>query len=195
LLASVYANSLPSLLSHLDRLAPRLAKDADPIDAHIAAFIANRLGILHDIKLPELIPHPSLATHKGMMSLHLIATAQSRCGNLKLPGLCLLLAGKIMPALDIIKSRTLRSRLIEELQSRTQSGYTQLMAEAFIHSNYAVADVTGLVRASQTYHQNNHTIAYFKKEEVIEYKSSRLGFAIAKCLAYLLFAIVLYRSW
>ena len=195
LLANQYINTLPALLKQLDRLAPSLSRDQDPIDPHIAAFIANRLGILHEIKLPELIPHPSLATDRAILALRLISMAQDRCGDLALPGLSQWLAIRVLPSLDILRSKTLQERVKALLVERAKTGYTQYMAQVVIHSNYAIADVSGLGRAIQTYHHNIERMAFYRSEGTIDRYSTLLGYGMAKFLAYSAFILVLYMTW
>lgn len=190
-----HAGTVLAVLTHLDRMAPRLYKEQDPIDTHIAAFIANRLGVIHDIKLHELIPHPSLATNSTMLALRLISMAQSKCGDAKFPGLCHWLALRIIPTFSIIKSRSLRSRLKALMLERAKTGYTQLMAELVIHSNYATVDVSGFGRAAQTYQYNIARIEHYRKEEVVEQHSVHLGHMIAMFFTYAVFILALYKSW
>jgi len=190
-----HADNVLAVLTYLDRMASRLFKEQDPLDPHIAAFIANRLGVLHDIKLHELIPHPSLATDSSMLALKLISMAQSKCGDVQFPGLCHWLALRILPRLNIIKSKSLRSRLKALMVERAKTGYTQLMAELVLHSNYPTIDLSGFGRASQTYRHNIEMMAHYRKEEVIESHSVRLGHMVATFFAYLVFILAIYKSW
>ena len=43
MLAPWHVSTLPNLLRRLDRLAPAMARNEDPLDPHIASFMANRL--------------------------------------------------------------------------------------------------------------------------------------------------------
>lgn len=189
-----YIDSLPKLLAKLDSLAPEL-KEQDPLDLHTAAFIANRLGVVHEIKLHELIPNPSLATNRTIMALQLIANAQAKCGNTQFPGLTHWLALRIMPALETIRSTSLRSRVKSVLLDRARSGYTQLLAELIVSSNYAIVDTSGYVRAQRTYQQNIKNIKYYTNEVAIDVESDKLGLIIAKFFAYLAMLIVIAHVW
>ncbi len=192
--ANQHINSLRSLLKALDRLAPKL-KDQDVIDLHIAAFVTRRLGILHEVKLHDLLPHPSLASNKGILALQLIASAQRKHSDLKLPGLTHWLALRILPSLDVIRSRSLRANVKAAMVERAKTGYSQNMADVIVSSNYAIVDVSGFGRATNLYRSNIASIEYFQKEETIEEYSTNLSYSIASFIAYIALCMVIYRMW
>ncbi len=195
MLTGSHVTTLPQLLAELDRVAPKYFKEQDPLDLHIAAFIAHRTGTVHDVKLQELIPHPSLATHKSLMALRFMSMAQARCGTQQFPALSQWLAYRILPALDIIKSRSLRAHIKNFMVDRAAQGYTQNLAELLIHSNYAISDVSGFNRAKETYQYNVKRIAQYQSEPMVELASQRLGHSIAAFFSYFAFAVVAYRTW
>jgi hypothetical protein len=195
LFANQYIVTLPAMLDRLDKLASNLFRNQDAIDSHIAAYIASQCGIMHEIKLHQLIPHPSLASDKSAMALHFISTAQARGGNIRIPGVAHWLSFRILPVLDIIRSRTLRSRVKSMMVQRAQTGFTQNLAEIIIHSNYAVADMSGYVKAVDTYKNKIERIAFYKKEHVIEDFSDRLGNSMAIFWAYLGFGLIFIQLW
>src|SRR5690606_33117998 len=49
LFANTYVYTLQDLLKQLDALAPSRAKDEDPIDVHIAAFITSKVNMQHEL--------------------------------------------------------------------------------------------------------------------------------------------------
>jgi hypothetical protein len=190
-----HLTTLPALLTHLDAIAATSFRTQEAIDLHLAAFIASRISIIHEIKLHQLIPHPSLATDKNSMALHIISLAQSRCTNLQCPGLAHWLTFRVLPVLDIIRSRSLRSKVKQVAVQTAKSGYTQNIAEIVIHSNYAVADMSGFVKAIQTYKDNIKKIAFYQKDEVIDSYTQSVGYVIAKSIAYLSFTVIFIHLW
>ncbi len=183
---NAHITTLPALLMRLDRLAPSLYKNEDPIDRHIAAFIASKLAIQHEIHLLDLGAVPALAGHRAIMALHLLSLAQHKVDNIQLPGLTHWLALRILPALDIIHSRTLRQRLKYLLLEQAQAGYTQLMADVIVNTDYATADREGFKQAWSMYQANAANIVTYRKGVLIDQQSTRVGFMIAKTLAYCL---------
>ena len=191
LMANYHVTSLQALLKRLDHLAPRLASGQDPIDRHIAAFVASKLNMQHEIKLHELAALPALSANRSMFALKLLAQAQQRSIDTPLPGLTHWIGVRILPALETLRSRTLRKTLISMLMDRIETGSLPYISEMMIDSNYAVADHDGYGRAVRTYSANTVEIAALRRNEGIEEKSAQLGYSIAKILASAAFVLTL----
>jgi serine/threonine protein kinase len=183
LFAGLHVSSLPEMLKALDRLAPRLSDTNDPIDKHIAAFIASHLNIQHDIHLTSLSSHPTLAKSHVMIALKLLATAQHRTGIPHLPGLTNWLAIRILPLLDVIRSRTLKRKLIAMLANSARSGNIVKMEELLIESGYSQAETNAYQQAINNFKQNANDIIYYSKGEMIDVHSKRLGIKMAHYIA------------
>ncbi|MEK6745535.1 MAG: serine/threonine-protein kinase [Pseudomonadota bacterium] len=183
MLAGMYVSSLSSMLKALDKLAPKLAQHSDPIDKHIAAFITSHLNVQHDIYLPSLSAKPILAKHQVMVALKILASAQHKSGIAYLPGLTNWLALRILPLLDVIRSRTLKRKLVNMLAGAARSGNIQKMADMFIESGYAQAEVIAFQQAVQNFKQNSSDIVYYTKREMIATHSRQLGARMAHYIA------------
>ncbi|MDE3016263.1 MAG: hypothetical protein KGI29_04995 [Pseudomonadota bacterium] len=186
-----HIHTLPALLTRLDRMAAARAQDDDPIDRHIAAFIASRLGIAHDLRIHELAALPALADNRAVIALHLLSLAQKETEGLPLPGITHWLALRILPALESIHSRILRQKLGALLADRAGSGYTQLLADLIVNAGYAGADLAGFHKAQLAYQANAVKIDAYRKGTQISQQSARVGFAMAKAFAYLAVAFIL----
>ncbi len=184
--------SLPSLLVHLDQLAPSLAGEQDPIDRHISAYIASKANMQHEMKLHELAALPSLASHRGMIALRLLALAQQKTGNLTLPGLTHWLALRIAPALETLRSRSLRYRLHLSLVECAQSGSLQMLAETMINPAYAEADRNGFEQAWHLFQLNALRIAQYRKGSNVDQACQELGLIMSKALAFLALGITIF---
>lgn len=193
MLAGMHVSSLSSILKALDRLAPQLSQNNDPIDKHIAAFIASHLNIQHAIHLTSLSAQPILANNQVMIALKILASAQQKSGIPYLPGLTNWLALRILPLLDVIRSKTLKRKLITMLSNAARSGSTQKMAEIIIESGYAQAEASAFGQAVKNFKQNANDITYYNKKEMIEIHSRQLGARMAHyiALAALLFSFII----
>jgi hypothetical protein len=186
--------TLQQLLLRLDRLAPNLSKEDEPLDRHMAAFLASRLGIQHEIRLHELASSSSLANNRAIIALHLLSLAQQRCANMQLPGLTHWLTMLILPALDAMHSRTLKRRIKEMLMEKAKVGYTQLLADIIVNSNYAASDQASFHQAWSLYLVNESKIEAFRRSSRIDQESIKVGFMIGKFIAYASFVLSLYSS-
>ncbi len=183
LLAGKHVSSLTALLKALDQLSPSLFSNSDPIDRHIAAFIASHLGVQHEIHLPQLDAHITLSKNPAMISLKLLASAQYRTKLNNLPGLTNWLATRIMPSLDVIRSKTMKKKLLNMLASAARSGSIAKVAEVMIESGYAQVEVSAFQQASRNFKQNASDIIYYKRKEMIDIHSKRLGARMAHYIA------------
>jgi len=184
LLRQWHVLTLPQLLTRLDRLAPNLSKEDEPLDRHMAAFLASRLSIQHEIRLHDLASSPTLATNRAIIALHLLSMAQQKSGDMRLPGLTHWLVLRILPALDAVHSRSLKQKIKAMLMEQAKSGYMQLLSDIVVTSNYASADQTGFHQAWSLYLMNESRIAGYRKGNRIDQESARFGFIIGKALAY-----------
>ena len=194
LLAGKYVATLPALLKTLDALAPTLSRDKDPIDAHIAAFIASKLNINHEVNLNELTSHKSLAKSPTMVALRLLAAAQRKARIDDLSGLTHWLAIRILPLLDTIRSKTLKRKLLIMLEKAANSGSLPKMAEVFIESGYAAAETNAFYQSVHKFRKNSEDIVYFNRQDVIESHSKQLGTIMAHRVALAALAISFFMA-
>lgn len=192
LLAGHQIATIPFLLATLDQLAPSMHGNEDPLDRHIAAFISSKANIQYEIKLHELSALPALASHRAVIALKLLAIAHQKTDNLTLPGLTHWLALRIAPALESIRSRTLRASLKQSLVERARSGSLPLLADLIINASYVTADQTGFSQAYGLYQANVLEIADCRKVGTINRASEKLGLAMAKLFAFIVLGVTAF---
>ncbi|MDX1975831.1 MAG: hypothetical protein SFT92_09195 [Rickettsiales bacterium] len=192
LLAGYYVNSLPALLSALDQLSHHISRTHDPIDRHIAAFIASKLNIQHEMRMLELEDISAIATNTAVIALKFIAMAQNRAGNQKYPGLANWLALRTFPALDHIKSRSLRTKIKSMLPDIGNLGYSQRLSDVIISSGYAAIDTGGFQQAKATYKQNAKNIISYRTQEHINHHSGILANVISQSISYATLLAILW---
>lgn len=191
LLKGAYVRTIPVMLAALDRLAPSISDSQDPIDRHMAAFIAGKLSVQHEIRLRELVDLPIMGTNKAVLALKLLTMADHRAGAAFFPGITHMLAIRILPVIDKMRSRTLKARLQTLLIDYAQSGALQAMGALIISSDYATAEHDGFTRAWSIFHGNAAHIESLRMGEHIETRSNHLGLMLSKFAAYGIFFITL----
>ena len=198
LLAGKYVATLPALLKTLDALAPTLSRDKDPIDAHIAAFIASRLNINHEVNLNELTSHKDLAKNPTMVALKLLAAAQRKTQINNLSGLTHWIAIRILPLLDTIRSKTQKRKMLIMLEKTANGGSLLKMAEIFIESGYAAAETNAFNHAVIKFRKNSEDIVYFSRQDILEHLSKKFGTVMAHRMALAALAFSFFmavRGW
>lgn len=184
MLINSYICTLQDLLRKLDALAPSLAKDQDPIDVHIAAFIASKINIPHEIQLRELSAIPALANNRTMYALYLLSSAQVRT-DLRLPGLTHWLALRLFPILEPIHSTTIRKDLKAHIMDRVSGGHIQRLSQLILNANYINADKTGFDQAVATYQLNQAKIKDFHRSRTVEKQRAQLAYSMARICSYM----------
>lgn len=183
--------TLPALMQLLDQLAASLPKDQDALDRHIAGFITSKMAIPHEIKLHEFSGIPALANHRGLFALRLLSLAQQRTGQ-PLPGLTHWLALRILPALDYIKSKTLRGHIKSLLVEYAKSGDMAKLSNLVLSNSYVVADSESYDKAWRQYKYNAGKIISYRKGESIEDYTARVGGLLSQVLAYTALLITIF---
>ena len=188
-----YITNLTGLLKHLDKIAPNFAASQDPMDAHIGAFIASKLGIQTEIKLHDLSSAPNIATNKSLIALKLFSVAQHRSGNIELGGLTHWIASRILPSMQYLHSQTLRGRTLGMLLDEALEGRTQRLGDLLLDGEIIGADQTGFQKAFKNYKNNSIRIDHYKRATNVNYDSAHLGGIIAKIFAYTVFLTSIYK--
>jgi len=192
LLAGKYVANLPSMLKTLDILASNLARDKDPIDNHIAAFLASKLNVNHEIHLNGMETNKIISQSPTLISLKLLASAQRKSKIDYLPGISNWLALRILPLLDSIRSKTLKHNLLVMLEKSAKTGNLTKMADIFVESGYALAEETAFQQAVHRFKKNANEIRYYNRQDVIEENSKRLGTNMAHRVAVVALALSFY---
>lgn len=188
-----HITSLTELLRHLDKIAPGFAGNQDPIDVHIAAFMASKLAITTDIKLYDLSAKPEIASNKALIALKLFAVAQHRSGNIDLSGLTHWVVQRAIPSVQLLNSQTVRSRTLQMMLDKALEGRTQLLSDLLLDGEIINVDQNGYQKAVTNYQRNAERIEAYKKGSNLDYDSAHLGYIIAKIFAYMAFLMSIYN--
>ncbi len=179
-----HITTMPELLKHLDKIAPSLGVTQDPIDEHIAAFLASKLVITNEIKLYDLASVPMIANNKALVALKLFAVAQHRSGNIDLTGLTHWIAQRALPSMQHLRSNTMRGRTLQMLLDEALEGRTQLLSDLLLDGEIVNADNNGFQKATVNYKRNADRIIAYKRGTNLDHDSANLGGIIAKIFAY-----------
>jgi hypothetical protein len=137
LLAHHWVDRLADLLPALEDVAGQVdRRQADPVDTHMAAFIAARL---------EHRMQQQLATELGgstecLAQIKILAQLQSRPGQRPLPALASWLASKAGPVVATWRNRDRRAAIEERLQQLASAGYLAPMLQVLDDPSARSAD-------------------------------------------------------
>ncbi|MBI1208737.1 MAG: serine/threonine protein kinase [Azospirillum sp.] len=116
-----HALSPPDLLTALDAVAKTRDRSKEPMDRHIAAFLAVRHRRIDDKLLSQLGTGVD-PTRRCIAILTILTDVQARFGHAPLPHLCAWVAGLLTPALDRFHNRTQREKLRKDVDAAGKDG-------------------------------------------------------------------------
>ena len=193
-----HITNLKDLLVFLDSTAKQKlgsdSKNDDFMDRHIAGFIASKLELGKEIKLPELDAIPKMAVNPHLIGLKLLIRAQSRLDNMPLQGLCTLVALKLQPLITTIHKKSLRERFQRDLITAASTGMLKSVGDLFFNPDIFVADYQGFQHALGTYRQRKAQILELKNNTILTRHSQIAGRGIAQTLAYGISLTVMYYT-
>lgn len=187
LLAGMHVTTLPQLLIALDRLSPKLAGGSDPVDRHIAAFIASKLSLTREIKGVEFKGMPELANHKTLAALAMLQHAQEKGGPNRLPGLAAWVVAGLSSVVDHFHSRSFRKQLAKGLAQIAPGGNLAMISEFLLQKEYFTQDNSGFELAVRQYHQMAYEMERLRDPRVQRMETANVGHNIARIISYVIF--------
>lgn len=192
LLQGRHVTTLPQLLTSLDRIAPMKAHDHEPMDRHIAAFIASRLNIGKEVRIQELQSNRVLANHRALLTLKLLEQAQQKAGNPKLSGLSAWVAASLFSVIEHLHSKTLREQVIDMVSAFAPNGQLGPMMDLMRSTEYVARDKIGFDMASQKYLENTAALYTLESRRVIRTHAMQVGNRIAYYVSVGVLGLMLY---
>ncbi len=148
--ASHYALTLPDLLLALDTVGAGTGRGKEPVDRHVAAFIAT-----HHKKLNEKLLQPLAGGmdpgRRLVAMLHVLSDVQQRFGPARLPNLCGWFVSLMDPAFKRFKHRETRERLRVEAQRVAREGSLDGLIRLVDSPDAIVKDDKGFRQAQRRY--------------------------------------------
>jgi hypothetical protein len=139
------------LLPTLDRLGAGELPKNDPMDRHIAAFVANRMNLSSPDALADLA-HDSLKPEQHRLAvLRLLAMVHKRTGRPKVAHLTQWLGSRLGVAVEGLKNRELRKDVGDRLKKVGDSGDLSAMAQLLDDRKMRRSDQAGFAKARQDY--------------------------------------------
>jgi len=184
LLEGHHVTTLAEMLTALDTLSTQKAATEDAGDRHIAAFIASRLNLDKELRVPEVQASPSLKANFTLVMLKLLAKAQHKAGDTPFKGLTHWLAIKLLPLLGGMHSRVRQRKLQADLRAAVTRGSIEELADMFISSASFDADRREFQKASADYAERKKRIATLQGTTGLSHQASVKGHSVAQSIAY-----------
>lgn len=154
-----------ALLPAIDASAASGGLSRQPIDRHIAAFLAAR-SHADTAQLLGLMQPQNVDDHSALGTLRLLAELQASFKAKSLPGLGAWCAELLRPVVDGFHHRKRRGKLLEILNAVARSGNLQAMLKLIDDTEFKRVDRRGFEKAKEQYSRAETELADLEKNAV-----------------------------
>ncbi len=166
-----YITELDALLNAVESMAGQGKYRTDgqggqprePVDRHILAFVLSRHGGLDDRLVKKLNKDRDDPTRR-IAILDIFLELQKEARVKSLPNLCAWLVALIEPAVGLYHSRTLRTRMTEELNAQAKTGHIRNLYSLIHNGDLARRDAAGFDMAQREFDYTGRLIAQRKHD-------------------------------
>lgn len=163
LLEEEYVSKLSELLPALNRVAARVDHEREPMDRHIAAFIAARAKTLLDRDLAALGSSAEVYRQR-LAVLRLLAAAEKASAAAERPALLTWLAAFAGPIVDSYQYRPYRAVLLREIGRIVERGRIADLVRLLENEEMRRRDTDGLARAKIQYAMTRREVAWLEED-------------------------------
>lgn len=176
--------SLHELLVALDAQADDVHEKQDPVDRHIAAFIASRLNLQDEIRIKSIRHFPHFAKSPQILVLALLTLAQTESKTRNLHSLTKWLIKRIGPLVATIQSKSIRKDFQTAIDQAGKAGDLHHLFNVVTSPNFVKKDAFGFSEAVKQYQMFSKEIFALKKQDSIERVAYQHGLKIAVMTSY-----------
>lgn len=195
ILTDFFAISVRDILISLDKKYISYDIDdeeiGDPIDRHIAAYIAFHVALEDDIKLKSMQNYPKIANNQQILATGLLTVAQSEINGEPLNNLTKWITKRLSTLISCLHSNKIKNELSTGINKAAESGNIKSIFKIVANPTYARNDHFGFKKARKEYHSLMYQIRAFQKQSNIEKLAYQLGLRIAVTISYILCAITI----
>jgi len=187
------------LLPAIDAVAAKGGMGRQPIDRHIAAFLAAR-SHADTTQLLGLMQPTNVDEHSAVGTLRLLAELQSSFKAKPLPGLGAWCADLLKPVIESFHHRRRRGKLMEVTQGVARSGNLPALLKLIDDPQFKKVDRSGFEKAKERYAHAETDLANMergnaKRIEDARRKGREVAALISSGLAVLTVGIMLFMRW
>jgi hypothetical protein len=194
MLQSQYIMEINQLLYFLNDNANKLSAN-DPVDRHIAAFLASKLELSQEIKLKMMRHMRDDRAKNQLIKLALLAFAQRKSNAGKLTGLANWIVGKIKFVVDSLHGKKNRKEINSEIKALAEAGNLEGILSLIINSDLFSKDSDSFSAAQREYSLYDNELKLIKARHSISMSKDShylLGLYLAKLIGMMAFVIILF---
>ena len=197
LVAGRHVVDLEDLARVLDEVAKEIDLKTPPVDRHIAAFVASRLGSDAD---PHLIAMGDASPDRAMLGmLSLLAQVQWRAGIESLYGLTKWMGQQVGPALETYNSREIRRGIERDIPKLVRKGSLTELYNRIENPEAREEDIAGFKEAQKEFAAAEEEVIQVQGRAVnrkkMEEATQRVAAVTAVIVTMLLSILIFLSKW
>ena len=185
-----YILTLNQLLEVLD--AKVVESDKYPLDAHIAAFIAHRIGLGNEIHMKSLTRFRKFQENQHVQAIALFNLAQKESGIKKLRGLTMIMGKYLLSTSELIYSKSLKAEFNDNIRKLSKDGSFASLYHYVTDPQLLIKDEGGFREAQHRYHNYSTQLKKLNRRNSIANLGYHYGLRLAVVVAYILCSIVFF---
>lgn len=196
IMATQFVVDINQLLYFLNDNASKLGS-SDPVDRHVAAFVASKLDITQEIKLKTMRYIKDEKTKMHLIKLALLAFAQRKSGAARLNGLANWMLNRSKVIAEMLHSRKLRKDLLAEMKNHADHGNLEGMLHPLSNSDYFQRDHEAFMDAQRTYAAYDNELKMIKIRQGLSLKANvqyQYGLYLSKIIGVVVFVLTLIMT-
>lgn len=164
LLDKEYITNIPELLTALDKIAKN-SPEKFFMDRNIIAFIAAKLNLEEDIKIPILRDFSNFSESPAIENLVVLSLLQKHEPNIKIPNICKVIISQLNSLFaDYLYNMQFRNNIFSELNSLEKEGDLSRIIDLLSDQRRFVEDYKGYLEASTTAHVLRQKIQFLNNQ-------------------------------
>lgn len=179
--------SIDILLKALDALPEDMHTKQDPIDRHIAAFIASKLNLEDEVRIKSIRDYPQFAKSPQLLMMAILTLGQAEAKTRNLKNLCRWLQKRAEPLINSVQGKTIRKEFTQAIAEEVKTGDIQCLFGVITSPNFIKRDAFGMVEAIKEYQRYTNEIAALAKQDAIERVAYSYGLKVAVLTGYTVF--------
>ena len=176
--------SIDMLLKALDSLPQDIHERQDPMDRHIAAFIASKLNLEDEIRIKSVRHYPQFAKSPQLLMMAILTLGQAESKTRNLKNLCVWVQKRIEPLIASVQGKTIRKEYQQMIAEEVKTGDIQRVFGVITSPNFIKRDAFGMGEAIKDYQRYTDEINALKKQDSIERVAYGYGLKIAALTGY-----------
>lgn len=156
----------------------------------ISSFLAARLGLAVDLKIPRYDDYPNIQKSRALQVLQLLAMAQKQFKIGKLPRLCVIIKNALIDLFDAyLNSSDIKRQIFSNLDVIAENGDFSQMLSVLSNSDFYERDQKGYENAVKRSYEITKELYSFQSMQLQEKDIKRMGLQYAVKFSYFVLAL------